>query len=94
MRDEVQYWLSFVRSSLDGEFIPTVLIMASRGDYYRDSQRVLQRVVDYIRELFKGKINIIQECLVIDCRQSKSSEMKQLKKLLRDLKHELQQVII
>ena len=91
---DLQYWLSFLRSSLDGEFIPTVLIMASRGDYYCDGQLVLQRVVDYIRELFKGKINIIQECLVIDCRQSKSPEMKQLRKLLHDMKEHLQQVII
>ncbi|XP_062505761.1 death-associated protein kinase 1-like isoform X2 [Corticium candelabrum] len=88
---DLQYWLSFLRSSLDGEFIPTVLIMASRGDYYRDGQRVLQRVVDYIRELFKGKINIIQECLVIDCRRSKSPEMKQLKKLLSGIKQQLEE---
>ena len=93
LRDELQYWLSFVRSCLDGEFIPTVLIMASRGDYYHDGQRVLQHVVDYIRELFKGKINIIQECLVIDCRQSKSPEMKQLRKLLRGIKQQLEEVI-
>ncbi|XP_062508712.1 death-associated protein kinase 1-like isoform X2 [Corticium candelabrum] len=91
--DEVQYWLSFLRSSLDGEFIPTVLIMASRGDRdrQRDGQRVLQRVLDYIRDLFKGLINIIQECLVIDCRQSKSPEMKQLKKLLRGFKQQLEE---
>ena len=89
---DLQYWLSFLRSSLDGEFIPTVLIMASRGDYYRDGQLVLQRVVDYIRELFKGKINIIQECLVIDCRRSKSPEMKQLKKLLSGIKQQLEEV--
>ncbi|XP_062518730.1 uncharacterized protein LOC134193894 [Corticium candelabrum] len=65
--------------------------MASRGDYYRDGQRVLQRVVDYIRELFKGKINIIQECLVIDCRQSKPPEMNQLTKLLRGIKQQLEE---
>ncbi|XP_062520090.1 putative ankyrin repeat protein RF_0381 [Corticium candelabrum] len=94
LRDELQYWLSFLRSSLDGEFIPTVLIMASRGDYYRYSQRVLQHVVDYIRELFKGKINIIQECLVIDCRRSSSPEMRRLKRVLRGVKQQLQQVII
>ena len=94
LRDELQYWLSFLRSSLDGEFIPTVLIMASRGDYYRDSQRVLQHVVDYIRELFKGKINIIQECLVIDCRRSSSPEMRKLRRVLRGVKQQLQQVII
>ncbi|XP_062508328.1 uncharacterized protein LOC134184604 [Corticium candelabrum] len=91
LRDELQYWLSFLRSCLDGEFIPTVLIMASRGDYCCDGQRVLQRVVDYICDLFKGKINIIQECLVIDCRQSKSPEMKQLKKLLRGIKQQLEE---
>ena len=97
LRDEVQYWLSFLRSSLDGEFIPTVLIMASRGDYDRDgqheSQRLLQRVLDCIRELFKGMINIIQECLVIDCRSSSSPEMEQLRKLLRGVKLQLEEVI-
>ncbi|XP_062506502.1 death-associated protein kinase 1-like isoform X3 [Corticium candelabrum] len=95
LRDEVQYWLSFLRSSLDGEFIPTVLIMASRGDYDRDGQRVsqglLQRVLDCIRELFKGMINIIQECLVIDCRRSSSPEMEQLRKLLRGVKQQLEE---
>ena len=68
--------------------------MASRGDYYRDGQRVLQHVVDYIRELFKGKINIIQECLVIDCRRSSSPEMRKLRRVLRGVKQQLQQVII
>ena len=93
LRDELQYWLSFLRSSLDGEFIPTVLIMASRGDYYRDGQRVLQHVVDYIRELFKGMINIIQHCLVLDCRKCSSPEMRKLKRFLRDMKQQLKQVI-
>ena len=93
LRDELQYWLSFVRSCLDVEFIPTVLIMASRGDYYCYGQSVLQRVVGYIRELFKGKINIIEVCLVLDCRQSKSPEMKQLRKWLRGFKQQLQEVI-
>ena len=92
--EELRYWLSFLRSSLDAEFVPTVLVMASRGDYYRDGQVMLQRVVDYMRELFKGKINIIQHCLVLDCRKSLSPEMKQLRKCLHDTKQQLQQVII
>ncbi|XP_062510110.1 uncharacterized protein LOC134186192 isoform X3 [Corticium candelabrum] len=91
LRDELQYWLSFLRSSLDGEFIPTVLIMASRGDYYRDGQRVLQHVVDYICELFKGMINIVQHCLVLDCRKCSSPEMRKLKRLLHDMKQQLKQ---
>ena len=94
LREELQFWLSFVRSSLYGEFIPTVLIMASRGDHYRDGQRVLQRVVDYMRELFKGKINIIEQCLVLDCRHSKSPEMGKVRVCLHDVKQQLQQVIV
>ncbi|XP_062514456.1 uncharacterized protein LOC134190042 isoform X2 [Corticium candelabrum] len=91
LRDELHYWLSFLRASLDGKFIPTVLIMASRGDYYRDGQHVLRRVVDFICELFIGKINIIEDCLVLDCRKSDSPEMRQLKNLFCNVKQRIQQ---
>ena len=94
LRDELQYYLSLLIAGLDGKFIPTVLVMASRGDYYRDGQHLLQRVVNNMRELFKREIDIIQECLVLDCRQRKSPEIKQLKKCLRDMKRRLEQVIM
>ena len=94
LRDELHYWLSFLRASLDGKFIPTVLIMASRGDYYRDGQHVLRRVVDFICELFIGQINIIEDCLVLDCRKSDSPEMRQLENLFCNVKQRIQQVII
>ena len=93
LRQELQYWLSFLRASLDAEFVPTVLIAASHGDYYPQRQGVLKLVVDDIRELFKGKINIIEDCFVLDCRRSRSPEMKQLKKVLCNVKQQLQQVI-
>ena len=92
--EELQYWLSFLRASLDAEFIPTVLIAASHGDYCPGRQGVLQRVVGDMRELFKGKINIIEVCFVLDCRRSWTSEIQQLKKLLCDVKKTLQQVIM
>ncbi|XP_062500206.1 uncharacterized protein LOC134177442 [Corticium candelabrum] len=89
--EELQYWLSFLRAILDAEFIPTVLIAGSHIDYCPGRQGVLQRVVDRMRELFKGKINIIEVCFVLDCRRSRSAEMKQLKKVLCDVKQQLQQ---
>ncbi|XP_062499640.1 uncharacterized protein LOC134176960 isoform X2 [Corticium candelabrum] len=89
--EELQYWLSFLRASLDAEFIPTVLIAGSHIDYCPGREGVLQRVVDDMRELFKGKINIIEVCFVLDCRRSRSPEMKQLKKVLCDVKQQLQQ---
>ncbi|XP_062499994.1 uncharacterized protein LOC134177236 isoform X2 [Corticium candelabrum] len=91
LRQELQYWLSFLRASLDAEFIPTVLIAGSHIDYCPGRQGVLQRVVIDMRELFKGKINIIEVCFVLDCRRSRSPEMKQLKKVLCDVKQQLQQ---
>ena len=94
LRQELQYWLSFLRASLDAEFIPTVLIAASHIDYCPQRQHDLQPVVDYMRELFKGKINISEVCFVLDCRRSRSPEMKQLKKVLCDVKQQFQQVII
>ena len=92
--EELQYWLSFLRASLDAEFIPTVLIAGSHIDYCPGRQGVLQRVVDDMRELFKGKINIIEVCFVLDCRRSWTSEIQQLKKVLCDVKKRLQQVIM
>ncbi|XP_062505439.1 death-associated protein kinase 1-like isoform X3 [Corticium candelabrum] len=91
LQEELQYWLSFLRASLDAEFIPTVLIAGSHIDYCPGREGVLQRVVDDMRELFKGKINIIEVCFVLDCRRSRSPEMKQLKKVLCDVKQQLQQ---
>ncbi|XP_062519393.1 uncharacterized protein LOC134194477 isoform X3 [Corticium candelabrum] len=88
---ELQYWLSFLRASLDAEFIPTVLIAGSHIDYCPGRESVLQRVVDDMRELFEGKINILEVCFVLDCRKSRSPEMKQLKKVLCDVKQQLQQ---
>ena len=92
--EELQYWLSFLRASLDAEFIPTVLIAASRGDRNSKGQILLQRVVKHVRELFKGKINIIEDCFVLDCRRSWTSEIQQLKVVLCDVKKKLQQVIM
>ena len=91
--EELQYWLSFLRAILDAEFIPTVLIAASHIDYCPGRYGVLQRVVNRMCELFKGKINIIEVCFVLDCRRSRSPEMKELKKVLCDVKQQLQQVI-
>ena len=51
-------------------------------------------MVNCLCELFKGKINIIQDCLVLDCRKSSSLEMRKLKEFLRDMKQKFQQVII
>ncbi|XP_062505696.1 uncharacterized protein LOC134182316 isoform X2 [Corticium candelabrum] len=91
LQEELQYWLSFLRASLDAEFIPTVLIAGSHIDYCPGREGVLQRVVDDMRELFEGKINIIEVCFVLDCRRSRTPEMKQLKKVLCDVKQQLQQ---
>ena len=92
--EELQYWLSFLRASLDADFIPTVLINASRGDYNTKGQSMLQRVVKHLRDVFKGKIHIVQECFVLDCRRRNSPEMRQLREVLCDVKTKLQQVNI
>ena len=55
---------------------------------------MLQRVVNRIRDLFKGKINIIEDCFVLDCMRSWTSEMQQLKVVLCDVKKKLLQVIM
>ena len=65
-----QYWLSFLRASLGGEFVPTVMIAASRADCCQDGQGLLQQVVSHLRDVFKGKITIREECFLLDCRKS------------------------
>ena len=87
-----QYWLSFLRASVGGEFIPTVLIAASRADRCPDGQGLLQQVVSHLRDVFKGKIKIREECFLLDCRKSWSPELQQLRELLKKLRNEYIQV--
>ena len=87
-----QYWLSFLRASLGGEFVPTVMIAASRADFCPDGQGLLQQVVSHLRVLFKGKITIREECFLLDCRKSWSAGMQQLRELLKQVRDEYMQV--
>ena len=87
-----QYWLSFLRASLGGEFIPTVMIAASRADRCPDGQGLLQQVVSHMRDVFKGKITIREECFMLDCRKSWSRGMKQLRGFLKQVRDEYMQV--
>ena len=87
-----QYWLSFLRASLGGEFIPTVMIAASRADCCPDGQGLLQQVVSHLRDVFKGKIIIREECFLLDCRKSWSPGMQQLRELLKQVRDEYMQV--
>ena len=92
--EELQYWLSFLRASLDAEFIPTVLIAASRRDTHDNCQNLLESVVMYLYEMFKGKINIIADCIILDCRKSSSPQLRHLKEILLYFKQQFQKVSI
>ena len=92
--EELQYWLSFLRASLDAQFIPTVLIAASRRDTYDNCQDLLERVVMHLYEVFKGNINIIADYIILDCRKSSSSQLRHLKEILLDFKQQFQKVSI
>ena len=87
-----QYWLSFLRASLGGEFIPTVIIAASRADCCPNGQGLLQQVVSHLRDVFKGKIKIREECFLLDCRKSWSPGMQQFRELLKQIRDEYMQV--
>ena len=87
-----QYWLSFLGASLGGAFIPTVMIAASRADRCPDGQGLLQHVVSHMRVVFKGKIEVREECFLLDCRKSWSPEMQQLRELLKQVRDEYMQV--
>ena len=87
-----QYWLSFLRASLGGEFIPTVMIAASQADCCPDGQGLLQQVVSHLRDVFEGKIIIREECFLLDCRKSWSPGMQQLRELLKQVRDEYMQV--
>ena len=87
-----QYWLSFLRASLGEECIPTVLIAASRADRCPDGQGLLKQVVSHMRDVFKGKIKIREECFLLDCRKSWSRGMKQLRGFLKQVRKEYMEV--
>ena len=90
--DEVHYWLSLHRASLGVELTPTVMIAASRADSCPDGQGLLQQVVSHLRDVFKGKITIREECFLLDCRKSWSPGIKQLRGLLKQVRDEYMQV--
>ena len=92
--EELQYWLSFLRASLDAQFIPTVLIAASRRDTYDNCQNLFKCVVMHLSEVFKGKINIIEDCIILDCRKSSSPQLRILKEILLEFKLQFQKVSI
>ena len=88
----VQYWLFFLRASLEKHFIPTVMIAASRTDSCPDGQRRLEKVVRDMRDAFKGKITIRAECFSLDCRKSWSREMQQIRGLLKEVRDQYMKV--
>ena len=85
---EAQYWLSFLRASLENEFIPTVMIAVSRADCCPDGHGLLQRVVKHMQDLFQGKVNITEESFLLDCRKSHSSEMMKLRVFLKQTREQ------
>ena len=87
-----QYWLSFLRGSLEKHIIPTVTIAASRGDCCPNGQRLLQQVVCHLRNVFKGKINISEDSFLLDCRKSWSPQMKKLREFLKQARDQFMQV--
>ena len=48
-----QYWLSFLRGSLEKHIIPTVAIAASRGDCCPHGQRLLQQIVCHLKRFIQ-----------------------------------------
>jgi ankyrin repeat protein/signal recognition particle receptor subunit beta len=90
--NEAHYWLSFLRASLGKEFIPTVVIVASRADCCPHGQGMLQQVVNQMSDVFKGKIVIREECFLLDCRKSWSPAMKLFRRFLKEARDKYLQV--
>ena len=90
---EACYWLSFLRASFSETFTPTVLIAASRADYCLDEQCLFKCVVNQLSVIFQGQILICEHSFLLDCRKSQSTEMKQLRRCLGEVKQQLIVVI-
>ena len=89
---EARYWLCLLRASLEKEVIPTVVFAASRSDCCPHGQHLLQGVVSHLREVFKGEIEILEECFFLDCRKSWSSGMRMLREFLKQWRDQVVQV--
>lgn len=87
-----QYRLSSLRASLGAQFIPTVMIAGSRADCCPDGHGLSEKVVSHLREVFKGKVIIREECFLLDCRKSWSSGMEQFRNWLKQVKRQFMQV--
>jgi hypothetical protein len=86
---EAQYWLSFIRASFSDPFTPIVLMAASRWDYYPGEECLFKWVVNQLRVMFHGQIVICEQSFLLDCRKSQSTEMKQLRWCLGEVKQQL-----
>ena len=77
-------WLSFFRASLDADVVPTVLIAASHGDCCMSrASGCLGACVSPLTTLVHPAVQRQDQhrsrFFVLNCRRSKSPEMKQLK---------------
>lgn len=90
--EDAEYWLSFLQACFKSGCEPTVLIVASRLDRYRDGQRILAIVTRSLCQLFAGRIRIGETCFALDCRKCGSDEMKQLKDCLAAIRAQNEQV--
>lgn len=93
---DAKYWLGFLLACLGKRERPRILIVGSRGDRCAelgfDGKKVLQKILDCVKETFGERLILVEHTLVLDCRKSWASQMGELKAVLGEIKEECQKV--
>ena len=92
---ECRYWLAFLSASSPAGSKPVVVMVVSRADVCPCDQldRVMLHVSTTLRSSFNEQLDIQQRYFVLDCRKSQSTQMKEFRAFLGQLKGDLLKVI-
>ncbi|XP_078594977.1 uncharacterized protein LOC144872558 isoform X2 [Branchiostoma floridae x Branchiostoma japonicum] len=89
---QVRWWLCFIKSCNPNRQ-PDVILVASHADQVTltRGQRQAASVVGALKEEFKDHLRIADEVILMDCRQTWTTEMDRLKRLLVRMRDDLLQ---
>ena len=93
---ESRHWLAFLSASTPVGFKPTVVMVMSRADVFPSGQLdyLLHRVSTALKSLFDKQIDIQQRYFILDCRKSQSTQMKEFRTFVGQIKVRLLKVIL
>ncbi|XP_035677360.1 death-associated protein kinase dapk-1-like [Branchiostoma floridae] len=89
---QVHWWLCFIKSCNPNRQ-PDVILVASHRDKVASArgQRLAARLLESVKEEFQDHLRIADEVILMDCRQTRTPEMDQLKRRLVRIKQALLQ---